>query len=128
MIVTRKSVDCEMQPQSFSLSDRDFSWSPGDNIIAFWVPEDKDIPARVTLMQFPSRLEIRVRNLFNVVDCKLHWQRQGDYLCVKVDRTPRGTQVGVFVCRKSFITYLYTSLICFLLFNRVSSQTLRFSA
>uniref|UniRef100_A0AAZ3SXJ9 Eukaryotic translation initiation factor 3 subunit B n=1 Tax=Oncorhynchus tshawytscha TaxID=74940 RepID=A0AAZ3SXJ9_ONCTS len=60
---------------------KDFSWSPGDDIIAFWVPEDKDIPARVTLM-----------NLFNVVDCKLHWQRQGDYLCVKVDRTPKGTQ------------------------------------
>lgn len=72
---------------------RDFSWSPGDNIIAFWVPEDKDIPARVTLMQMPTRQEIRVRNLFNVVDCKLHWQRNGDYLCVKVDRTPKGTQV-----------------------------------
>lgn len=72
---------------------RDFSWSPGDNIIAFWVPEVKDIPARVTLMQLPSRQEIRVRNLFNVVDCKLHWQRNGDYLCVKVDRTPKGTQV-----------------------------------
>ncbi|KAF3687879.1 Eukaryotic translation initiation factor 3 subunit B [Channa argus] len=71
---------------------KDFSWSPGDNIIAFWVPEDKDIPARVTLMQMPSRQEIRVRNLFNVVDCKLHWQRNGDYLCVKVDRTPKGTQ------------------------------------
>lgn len=72
---------------------RDFSWSPGGNIIAFWVPEDKDIPARVTLMQLPSRQEIRVRNLFNVVDCKLHWQKNGDYLCVKVDRTPKGTQV-----------------------------------
>ncbi|XP_028825038.1 eukaryotic translation initiation factor 3, subunit Ba [Denticeps clupeoides] len=71
---------------------KDFSWSPGDNIIAFWVPEDKDIPARVTLMQLPSRHEIRVRNLFNVVDCKLHWQKNGDYLCVKVDRTPKGTQ------------------------------------
>ncbi|XP_034087242.1 eukaryotic translation initiation factor 3, subunit Ba [Gymnodraco acuticeps] len=70
---------------------KDFSWSPGDNIIAFWVPEDKDIPARVTLMQMPTRQEIRVRNLFNVVDCKLHWQRNGDYLCVKVDRTPKGT-------------------------------------
>lgn len=72
---------------------RDFSWSPGGNIIAFWVPEDKDIPARVTLMQLPTRQEIRVRNLFNVVDCKLHWQKNGDYLCVKVDRTPKGTQV-----------------------------------
>nr|XP_003226093.1 PREDICTED: eukaryotic translation initiation factor 3 subunit B [Anolis carolinensis] len=71
---------------------KDFSWSPGGNIIAFWVPEDKDIPARVTLMQLPSRQEMRVRNLFNVVDCKLHWQKNGDYLCVKVDRTPKGTQ------------------------------------
>lgn len=76
------------------LSCRDFSWSPGGNIIAFWVPEDKDIPARVTLMQLPTRQEIRVRNLFNVVDCKLHWQKNGDYLCVKVDRTPKGTQVS----------------------------------
>ena len=73
----------------FSLFCRDFSWSPGGNIIAFWVPEDKDIPARVTLMQLPTRQEIRVRNLFNVVDCKLHWQKNGDYLCVKVDRTPQ---------------------------------------
>lgn len=78
----------------FFLSGRDFSWSPGGNIIAFWVPEDKDIPARVTLMQLPTRQEIRVRNLFNVVDCKLHWQKNGDYLCVKVDRTPKGTQVS----------------------------------
>ena len=74
-------------------SCRDFSWSPGDNVIAYWVPEDKDIPARVTLSQMPTREEIRVRNLFNVVDCKLHWQRNGDYLCVKVDRTPKGTPV-----------------------------------
>uniref|UniRef100_A0A8C2G202 Eukaryotic translation initiation factor 3, subunit Bb n=1 Tax=Cyprinus carpio TaxID=7962 RepID=A0A8C2G202_CYPCA len=81
-----------------------FSLSPGDNIIAFWVPEDKDIPAKVTLMQFPSRLEIRVHNLFNVVDCKLHWQRQGDYLCVKVDRTPRGTQ-GVITNFEIFSFY-----------------------
>merc|ERR1712029_268675 len=27
-----------------------------------------------------------VKNLFNVADCKMHWQRTGDYLCVKVDR------------------------------------------
>lgn len=84
---------------------RDFSWSPGDNIIAFWVPEDKDIPARVTLMQLPSRQEIRVRNLFNVVDCKLHWQRNGDYLCVKVDRTPKGTQVHKW-SERGEMTYL----------------------
>ncbi|TEA41315.1 hypothetical protein DBR06_SOUSAS9810138 [Sousa chinensis] len=96
---------------------KDFSWSPGGNIIAFWVPEDKDIPARVTLMQLPTRQEIRVRNLFNVVDCKLHWQKNGDYLCVKVDRTPKGTQGSVLdavlhphfllVCIKPIIAFAW---------------------
>ncbi|CAD6227830.1 GSCOCG00006288001-RA-CDS [Cotesia congregata] len=65
---------------------RDFSWSPTDNVIAYWVPEDKDVPARVTLLEIPSRSELRNKNLFNVADCKIFWQKSGDYLCVKVDR------------------------------------------
>jgi len=65
---------------------RDFSWSPKENIIAYWVAEDKDVPARVVLLELPSRKEVRVKNLFNVADCKMHWQKCGDYLCVKVDR------------------------------------------
>jgi len=65
---------------------RDFSWSPTENILAYWVAEDKDVPARVTLVEIPSRNEVRVKNLFNVADCKMHWQKTGDYLCVKVDR------------------------------------------
>ena len=32
---------------------RDFSWSPTDNILAYWVAEDKDVPARVTLLEIP---------------------------------------------------------------------------
>jgi hypothetical protein len=35
---------------------------------------------------FYSRNEIRANNLFNVADCKIHWQKSGDHLCVKVDR------------------------------------------
>merc|ERR1712198_596602 len=41
---------------------------------------------RVVLLELPSRNEIRVKNLFNVANCKMHWQKSGDYLCVKVDR------------------------------------------
>nr|CAD7606883.1 unnamed protein product [Timema genevievae] len=33
---------------------RDFSWSPTDNVLAYWVAEDKDVPARVTLLEIPS--------------------------------------------------------------------------
>jgi len=65
---------------------RDFSWSPSDNILAYWVAEDKDVPARVTLLEIPSRNEIRAKNLFNVAECRMHWQKSGDFLCVKVDR------------------------------------------
>jgi len=44
------------------------------------------VPARVTLLEIPSRNELRAKNLFNVAECKMHWQKCGDYLCVKVDR------------------------------------------
>lgn len=67
-------------------SIREFAWSPGDNMISFWVPEIKDTPARVTIMKIPSRQECRVKNLFNVATCKMYWQNKGDYLCVVVDR------------------------------------------
>ena len=33
-----------------------------------------------------SRNETRAKNLFNVADCKMHWQISGDYLCVNVNR------------------------------------------
>ena len=65
---------------------RNFSWSPTQNILAYWVAEDKDVPARVTLIEVPSRKEVRSKNLFNVSECRMHWQQAGDYLCVKVDR------------------------------------------
>lgn len=65
---------------------RSFSWSPTDNVIAYWVGEQTEVPARVTIMDIPKKREIRNKNLFNVADCKIHWQKSGDYLCVKVDR------------------------------------------
>ncbi|XP_030839766.1 eukaryotic translation initiation factor 3 subunit B [Strongylocentrotus purpuratus] len=65
---------------------REFCWSPASNIMSYWTPEEKENPARVTLMAIPSRKELRVKNLFSVADCKLHWQKQGHYMCCKVDR------------------------------------------
>ncbi|KIY72856.1 translation initiation factor eIF-3b [Cylindrobasidium torrendii FP15055 ss-10] len=59
---------------------------PRENMMAYWTPEVANQPARVTLMAFPSRTILRQKNLFNVTECKLYWQNQGDFLCVKVDR------------------------------------------
>lgn len=65
---------------------RSFSWSPTDNIIAYWVAESTHVPAKVTLINIPKKREIRTAILFNVANCKIHWQKSGDHLCVKVDR------------------------------------------
>lgn len=74
----------------------DFEWSPSvpegkgksrlEQMLTYWTPEMNNQTARVTLMNIPSQTIIRNRNLVNVSDCKLHWQSEGKYLCVKVDR------------------------------------------
>lgn len=65
---------------------KDFAWSPTDPYIVYWTPEVGHTPARMVLIEMPSRVLIQQKNLVMVADCKLHWQRSGDFLCVKVDR------------------------------------------
>eukprot|EP00616_Rhizochromulina_sp_CCMP1243_P008729 CAMPEP_0118962468 /NCGR_PEP_ID=MMETSP1173-20130426/799_1 /TAXON_ID=1034831 /ORGANISM="Rhizochromulina marina cf, Strain CCMP1243" /LENGTH=706 /DNA_ID=CAMNT_0006910737 /DNA_START=45 /DNA_END=2165 /DNA_ORIENTATION=- len=67
----------------------DFDWSPKDNTIAFWAAEEGNTPARVSLVAIPSRKELRQKNLFNVVDCRLNWQRNGNFLSAIVTRTTK---------------------------------------
>ncbi|KAH9976378.1 translation initiation factor eIF-3b [Lactifluus volemus] len=62
------------------------SRKPAENMLAYWTPEVANQPARVTLLNFPSRTVLRQKNLFNVSECRLYWQNQGDFLCVRVDR------------------------------------------
>jgi len=65
---------------------QDFQWSPTDNIISYWIPEDGDQPARVCLMEMPSRTIVKSSNIFQVKECKMSWQKNGDHLCVSVER------------------------------------------
>ncbi|XP_023007597.1 eukaryotic translation initiation factor 3 subunit B-like isoform X1 [Cucurbita maxima] len=92
-----KNVISVYETETFSLIDKkslkvenvmDFCWSPTDPIIALFVPElgGGNQPARVSLVQIPSKEELRQKNLFSVSDCKMYWQSNGDYLAVKVDR------------------------------------------
>jgi len=45
---------------------RDFSWSPRDNVLAYWVAEDKDVPARVVLLEIP-RLEKNLKQYLCII-------------------------------------------------------------
>jgi len=75
----------------------DFEWQPAvpvtgkgkpqsEQLFCYWTPEMNNQTARAGLMTVPGREIVRTRNLVNVSDCKLHWQSEGKYLCVKVDR------------------------------------------
>ncbi|KAJ7235908.1 eukaryotic translation initiation factor eIF2A-domain-containing protein [Mycena haematopus] len=66
-----------------------------ENMLVYWTPEVANQPARVTLLGFPSRAILRQKNLFNVTECKLYWQNNGDFLCVKVDRHTK-TKKSIF--------------------------------
>ncbi|WMV11052.1 hypothetical protein MTR67_004437 [Solanum verrucosum] len=101
-----KNVISVYETETFSLIDKksikvenvmDFSWSPTDPILSLFVPECGNQPARVSLVQIPSKEELRQKNLFSVSDCKMYWQSNGDYLAVKVDRytkTKKSTYTG----------------------------------
>ncbi|KAF9313816.1 Translation initiation factor 3 subunit b [Podila horticola] len=83
-------VDFEWAPHSSS--EKETAAKTGrakDDLLAYWTPEVDNQPARVTLLSVPSQNIVRTKNLFNVSDCKLHWQNQGDFLCVKVDRVTK---------------------------------------
>lgn len=73
----------------------DFDWAPaqvdvnrksGESMLAYWTPELQNTPARVALVNIPSKDTVRTKNLFGVSDCKLYWQNQGEFMAVKVDR------------------------------------------
>jgi len=64
----------------------EFQWSPKANVLALWSPEQKNSPAHVDLIELPSRKKLRQKNLFNVTNCSMVWQDDGDYLAVKVTR------------------------------------------
>ena len=67
-------------------SIRELSWSPVDLHLVYWVPGTENTPARVALWHLPTRQVIRTKNLFNVQEVSVHWQSEGDFLAIKVDR------------------------------------------
>jgi len=43
-----------------------------ENMLVYWTPEVANQPARVTLINFPSRAILRQKNLFNVTEVGLY--------------------------------------------------------
>ncbi|XP_044947814.1 eukaryotic translation initiation factor 3 subunit B-like isoform X2 [Hordeum vulgare subsp. vulgare] len=92
-----KNVISVYETETFSLLDKeplkidnvaDFSWSPTEPILSCFVPElgGGKQPARVSLVRIPGKLVMRQKILSNASNCKMHWQHNGEYLAVQVER------------------------------------------
>ena len=66
----------------------DFHWSPKEAIMCVYQGEANsgNQPARVSLIEIPSRREIKSKNLFSVKDINIHWHPDGTYLAIQVAR------------------------------------------
>ena len=85
-----------LDKKSIKLSGvKEFKWSPTQNIIAAYIPgqDAGQNPARIVLIDIPSRKEIRQKNLFSVSEVALFWHPDGTYLAVKVPALPSGVEL-----------------------------------
>merc|ERR1719265_840632 len=70
-----------------------FQWSPKDNVIAAWILEKNNNPARLVLVEIPSRRELASRSRTQV-EAVMHWQSEGDYLCLLVTKLSKTKKKG----------------------------------
>mmetsp|Transcript_21875 Transcript_21875/g.57057 ORF Transcript_21875/g.57057 Transcript_21875/m.57057 type:complete len:654 (-) Transcript_21875:119-2080(-) len=75
-----------------------FEWSPTDNIISYWVPEAEqgNMPAKVVLMDIPSRKELTANNMVLLKSCRMVWQKSGDYMAVSAERYVNKNKKNVY--------------------------------
>jgi len=84
-----------------------FQWSPKDNVLAVWCLEKENNPARLTLVEIPTRRELASRSRTQV-EASMHWQSEGDYLCLintKLSKTKKkgATNLEIFRIREKNI-------------------------
>jgi len=81
-----------------------FQWSPKANLISAWIPEKGNNPARLVLVEIPSRKELTSRSRTQC-EAQMHWQSEGEYLCLQVTKLSRtkkkeGTNLEIFRIRE----------------------------
>jgi uncharacterized protein with WD repeat len=96
-----------LERRSLSAKDvLDFSWSPASNMISYWSPTIGNLPAIINVVSIPDRAIVGSRKVFDVVDCKMVWQNDGDYFSsymTKVQNKRRTSVVMVFRMREQAV-------------------------
>jgi translation initiation factor 3 subunit B len=72
-----------MEPFPLNIENvQDFEWSPAAatsgkstvNVLALWTPEGPNAPARISLIDIPSKRMIRSKNIFSVKSVSICWK------------------------------------------------------
>ncbi|KAK1442729.1 eukaryotic translation initiation factor 3 subunit B [Babesia gibsoni] len=75
--------DADGKPAPLKYGAERFDWSPTDDILSIVIPGTADTPARLMLIEIPTRRELSARNVYNVVASAMHWHPRGDCLCLR---------------------------------------------
>lgn len=81
-------------------STSNFQWSPKDNILAVWTEEKDNNPARLALIEIPSRRELASRSRTQC-EATMQWHSEGDYLCLIVAKLVKTKQTKKEVDKKT---------------------------
>ncbi|MDP2439090.1 MAG: hypothetical protein Q8P67_25365, partial [archaeon] len=86
----------------------DYSWSPSQNIIACYISAEGNRPARVDLIEIPSRRVLQTRTSQYVDSVHLIWHPQGDFLGALFVRfnksqTKKSNHLEIFRLRQKLI-------------------------
>ncbi|CDR95173.1 eukaryotic translation initiation factor 3 subunit, putative [Babesia bigemina] len=75
--------DAEGKPAPLKYAAEKFDWSPTDDILSIIIPGTIDTPARLLLVDIPSRRELSARNVYNVCSSVMHWHPRGECFCLR---------------------------------------------
>ncbi|GIX64475.1 eukaryotic translation initiation factor, putative [Babesia caballi] len=75
--------DAEGKPAPLKYNAEKFDWSPTDDILSIVIPGTLDTPARLLLVEIPSRRELSARNVYNVSASAMHWHPRGECFCLR---------------------------------------------
>uniref|UniRef100_A0A7S0ZMM6 Eukaryotic translation initiation factor 3 subunit B n=1 Tax=Noctiluca scintillans TaxID=2966 RepID=A0A7S0ZMM6_NOCSC len=105
-IIIRDTVDFQETKKPIKLKYEGLhtcQWSPKENLVAVWILEKDNNPARLVLVEIPTMKELTSRSRTQV-KAKMHWQSEGDFLCLLVTKQSKkkegATNLEIFRIRE----------------------------
>jgi len=61
----------------------DFSFCPNKSIISYWIPENDTTPAKVALIEIPTKKELCSKSFYGAYDISTMWCKSGNFVAFR---------------------------------------------